>query len=64
MNGYQVFYRNLKVEVEAETSYGAQQKALQHFSEKFPKRKIKGNDLTVVLCDKDRKNVVHFTGEL
>jgi len=53
MNGYIAFYKNRKIEVYAETSYEAQQKAAEIFKAK------KSYQVTVVLAEKDGQQVVH-----
>ena len=45
MRTYKAFYRNKVIEVQAETSYDAQQAAAKLFKAK------KAYDVTVVLCD-------------
>jgi hypothetical protein len=53
MNGYKAFYKGKTLEVYAETSYEAQQKAALLFKAK------KSYDVSVVLCEKDNAQVVH-----
>lgn len=53
MNGYIAFYRGKKMEVNAETSYQAQQKAAQAFKAK------KSYEVHVVLAEKDGEQVTH-----
>jgi hypothetical protein len=53
MNGYMAFYKGKKTEVYAASSYEAQQKAAQVFKVK------KSYDVTVVLAEKDGKQVMH-----
>jgi hypothetical protein len=57
-NGYICFWNREKVEVYADTSYAAQQKAVVEFQKKT-KKKVKGSDITVKLAEKDDKEVVH-----
>lgn len=57
MNTYQTFYRQKKHEVQAHTSYEAQQIAAQHFKAK------KSYDVTVVLVAKGNIPVSHGTEE-
>jgi hypothetical protein len=59
MNGYVCFYRGEQVEVHADTSYAAQQAAVEVLSKRFPRRKVKGGEVTVVLGEKDGQPVVH-----
>lgn len=53
MNGYKAFYRGKTVEVYADTSYQAQQKAAALLKAK------KDWEVTVVLCEKAGEQVVH-----
>lgn len=53
MNGYIGFYKGKQVEVKAETSYQAQQKA----AEKFKARK--SYQVTVVLAEQEGSQVEH-----
>lgn len=53
MNGYKAFWRRKSVEVHADTSYDAQQKAAKLLGAK------KTYEVTVVLCEKDGEQVVH-----
>jgi hypothetical protein len=58
MNGYVCFWNRQRVEVRAESSYEAQQKALPLF-QKNTRKKVKGYDVTVMLAEKDGKQVTH-----
>lgn len=58
MNGYIAFYRNKKIEVMANTSYEAQQKAAVVFKAK------KSYEVTVMLAEKNGEQVVHSTAAL
>lgn len=51
MNGYKCFYKGKTVEVYADTSYAAQQKAAAIFKVK------KSYEITVVLCEKKGEQV-------
>ena len=53
MNGYLAFYKDKKIEVYANTSYEAQQKAAAIFKAK------KRYEVTVVLCEKNGEQVTH-----
>lgn len=53
MNGYKAFYKGRQTEVNADTSYEAQQKAAAFFKAK------KSYEITVVLCEKQGQQVVH-----
>ena len=58
MNGYVCFWNRQRVEVHAESSYEAQQKALPLF-QKNTRKKVKGYDVAVMLAEKDGKQVTH-----
>ena len=58
MNGYIAFYRGKSVNVQADTSYQAQQKAAALFKAR------KSYEVTVVLAEKDGQPVVHKPEEL
>lgn len=53
MNGYIAFYRGKKLEVMADTSYRAQQKAAAQFKAK------KSYEVTVMLAEKRGEQVTH-----
>jgi hypothetical protein len=57
-NGYKCFWNRQTVEVTASSSYAAQQAAVKLFQSKTRKR-VKSYDVTVVLCEKDGKQVTH-----
>ena len=58
MNGYIAFYRGKQLEVLADSSYAAQQKAAALFKAR------KAYEVTVVLAERDGQQVVHSTGAL
>lgn len=58
MNGYVCFYKGKRVEVYADTSYEAQQKAAIQFKAK------KTYEVTVVLAEKAGVEVVHSPASL
>lgn len=53
MNGYKCFYRNKIIDVYADTTYQAQQKAAQILKAR------KAYEITVVLCEKDDETIIH-----
>ena len=59
MNGYICMWKGKRCEVHACTTYAAQQQAISEFKKVAGRRKVKGSDITVVLCEKDRKQVTH-----
>lgn len=63
MNGYKAFYKGMSIDVYAETSYQAQQKAAEKFKAK------KRYEVSVYLCETDvvdgkGKQYTHSTGSL
>jgi hypothetical protein len=56
MNGYIAFYRGKQLEVFADSSYAAQQKAAALFKAR------KAYEVTVMLAELDGKQVAHSTG--
>lgn len=52
-NKYICFYKNKQIEIESDTSYHAQIKAMEHFHTK------KGYDILVVLAEKDGIQIIH-----
>lgn len=55
MNGYKAFYRDKQIDVYANTSYEAQQKAAKEFKAK------KTYEVDVYLCEKDGQDVLQST---
>lgn len=53
MNGYKAFYKGKQLDVYADSSYQAQQKAAIAFKAK------KSYDVTVILCEKQGEQVKH-----
>ena len=56
MNGYVCFYRGKRIEVLAESSYAAQQRAVLQLS--AGRKKVRGSDVVVVLAEQDGQQVV------
>lgn len=54
MNGYKAFYKSKQIEVYADSSLQARDKAAQQFKAK------KAYQVTVVLCEKDGEQVTHL----
>lgn len=63
MNGYICIWNGKRIEVEAKTSYEAQQLAQKAF-QADTRKKVKGYDIITHLAEKDGKEVVHSTGGL
>ena len=59
MNGYKCFWKGKEVEVYAYTSYEAQKKAVVEFEKTAGRTKVHGYDISVLLCEKDKKEVIH-----
>jgi hypothetical protein len=55
MNGYKAFYRGKNIEVYAETSYDAQEKAAKLFKAR------KSYDVAIVLCEVEGAQITHST---
>lgn len=53
MNGYKAFYKNKQIEVQANSSYEAQQKAAKTMNAK------KSYEVTVILCELEDKQITH-----
>ncbi len=64
MNGYVTSYTGIRHEVHAATQYDAQVAAVAYFQTRFPRRKIKGSDVWVMLAEKGGSPVVHSTASL
>ena len=56
MNGYVAIWKGKRIEVYADSTYEAQQKAQKEFG----KRCKKGYEIAVVLAEKDGKEVTHL----
>ena len=63
MNGYIAMWQDRRIEVFADTSYAAQQEAEKEF-QKGTRKKVKGYEIIIVLCEKDGKQVTHSTGSI
>lgn len=59
MNKYKAFYNRTSIEIESDSSYHAQEKALIEF-QKNSRKKIKSWDITVMLLAVDNKEIVHI----
>jgi hypothetical protein len=60
MNGYVCIYNNQRIELYANSSYSAQELAVTQF-QKGTRKKVKGYNIIVVLCEIDGEQVVHST---
>lgn len=60
MNGYVCFYRDERLEVRATTSANAQIAAFNILQDKYPRRKVKAYEITVVLAEKNGEQVTHL----
>ena len=58
-NGYVCLYNGQRVEVHADTTYEAQELARVEFQKKYPRRKVKGYDVTTVLAERGGETVTH-----
>lgn len=59
MNKYGALWNGKEVEVEADTTYQAQQLAVEAFSKVSGRRKVKGYEITVALLELDGVPYVH-----
>ena len=59
MNGYKCFWKGKECEVYADTSFNAREKAVEEFKKVAGRKKVKGCDVSTVLCQKDNKQVIH-----
>ena len=59
MNKYKVFYNRKEIEIDSDTSYHAQEKALIEF-QKNSRKKVKSWDITVMLLAVNNQEVVHI----
>ena len=60
LNGYICFWKGQKVEVYADTTYNARNVAHNLFKEKAGRKKVNSYDITVMLAEKDGKQVTHI----
>ncbi len=58
MNGYVALWAKQRIEVYADTAYEAQEAAREVF-QKGTRKKVKGYDIIITLCEKDGKEVIH-----
>lgn len=59
MNKYGALWQGHELEIEAETTYKAQQLAIVEFQRVAGRRKVKGYDITVMLLQLNGVNYVH-----
>ena len=59
MNGYVCFYQGMRIEVKADSSYGAQLIAEKEFQKKNPRKRVQRHNISVVLAEIDGKEVTH-----
>ena len=59
MNKYGAIWKELEVEVEAETTYKAQLLALPLFQARAGRRKVKGYEITVMLMQLNGVEYIH-----
>lgn len=59
MNAYACFWKGQKVIVNSDTTYHAQQLAVSEFKRVAGRRKVASHDITVMLVEKDNKEVTH-----
>ena len=59
MNGYICYYGDSTCEVRANTTIGAQDVAIAIFQKKYPRKRIKSFEITVMLAEKGSTPVTH-----
>ena len=59
MNTYICFYKQNQIEIQANTSLQAQQKAQVEFQKKEGKRKVKSYDITPMLHSTPEEVIIH-----
>jgi hypothetical protein len=59
LNGYIARYQSETLEVRASTRLEASKKALAHFQEKYPRRKLKSYEVTSTLAERAGVEVIH-----
>ena len=62
-NGYKCYWNGMEMDVLANSSYGAQQLATAEFQKVAGRKKVKGYDITVVLCEVKGTQITH-SGEI
>jgi len=62
-NTYKCFWNGMEMDVYANSSYGAQQLATAEFQKVAGRKKVKGYDITVVLCEVKGRQITH-SGEI
>ena len=63
MNGYKCFWNGKEADVYAVSSFDAQAKATAEFQKVAGRKKVKGYDITVVLCEVNGEQYTH-SGEI
>lgn len=61
MNGYVCIWQGKRIEIEAKSQYEAQELAKNVF-QKGTRKKVKGWDIAIALCEIDGEQVVHKGG--
>jgi hypothetical protein len=59
VNKYGAIWKELELEIEAESTYKAQQLALPLFQARAGRRKVKGYEITVMLMELDGVEYIH-----
>ena len=59
LRSYVCIYFRTSVDIEADSSYAAQQLAVKHFMRTLKKRYIRPFDISVLIVSKDGKEVYH-----
>jgi len=64
MNGYKCMWRGKECEVYADSMYGAQVLATAEFQKVAGRQKVKGYEITVMLCEVNGEQYYHSTGSI
>jgi hypothetical protein len=59
VNKYGAIWKELEIEIEAESTYKAQQLALPLFQARAGRRKVKSHEITVMLMELDGVEYIH-----
>ena len=62
-NAYKCYWNGMEMDVYANSQYGAQQLATAEFQKVAGRKKVKGYDITVVLCEVNGTQITH-SGEI
>ncbi len=64
MNGYKCFWNGKELDIYADSMYDAQVIATDEFQKGAGRKKVKGYDITVMLCEVKGEQYYHSTGSI